>query len=225
MKVRHYAGVLALVFATGQVWAQGGTVVFAVSEGASYRVNPGATAERFREISEDLTKLLKRPVKVQPVTDDKELAVGLAEQRYDMAYGFPAHHSIRAMTRNGYNLVALSKGFTDYRASFPARGDSPLKTLADPGALRPGARHADAINPVIMRTALRDLPRPLSMETSQLMIASSKLSEAQRARLTIYFVSLEQSAHGKRRLGALDVPGFVGFDQSAGASIGKRLGI
>ncbi len=163
MNLRQGLSALALVFASGQVCSQGGPLVFAVNEGVTYRVNPGATIERFREISDDLSKLLKRPVKVQSVTDYKELAAGLTEQRYDLAYVHPAHHSIRAMSKGAYSLVALTKGFTEYRASFMVRGDSPFKTLADLKSSKFGAPDEDSITSVIMRASLREAfgPQPL----------------------------------------------------------------
>lgn len=263
---------LGLGAVAGSAWAQGGPLLFAVNEGVTYRVNPVATVERFREISEDLSKLLKRPVKVQPVTDYKELAAGLAEQRYDLAYVHPAHHSIRAMTSGGYHLVALTKGFTEYKASFMVRGDSTLKTLADLKAGKIGAPDEDSITSVIMRATLRDalgsqpLPAtyvklqeavPFMIENNFVaagvsasravvknwqdkggkvlasskpvpikhMIASSKLSEAQRAQLTSYFVELDQNSEGKKRLDALNVPGFLVSDEAALIGLGKWLSI
>lgn len=272
MNVRQFAGALALFLVAGQACAQSTPIVFAVNEGVTYRINPGATTERFRDISEDLAKLLKRPVKIQVVSDYKELAAGLAEQRYDLAYVHPAHHSIRAMSKGGYNLVALTKGFTDYRDSFMVRGDSQLKTLADLKALKVGAPDEDSITSVIMRATLHDALGPQLPEITYVklqdavpfmvehgmaavgvtasravlkdwqdrggkvlftskpvpikhMIASSKLPEAQRAQLTQYFVGMEQTPEGKKRLESLNVQGFVEFDQRALVSIGKWLGV
>ena len=272
MNLRQYASVLALVFAAGHVCAQGDPLVFAVNEGVTYRVNPGATVERFRDISDDLSKLLKRPVKVQPVSDYKELAAGLAEQRYELAYVHPAHHSIRALSKHGYSLLALTKGFTDYRASFMVRGDSPLKTLADLKSSKIGAPDEDSITSVIMRASLRDAfgPQPLPITYVKLqeavpfmvenrfvaagvsasravvkdweakggkviftskpvpikhLIASSQLPPAQRAQISAYFVGLDQTADGKKRLEALNVPGFVESDQTSLIGMGKWLGI
>jgi phosphonate transport system substrate-binding protein len=168
MRISRRVCILALALAgmaAGQVWAQAAPLVFAVNEGVTYRVNPGATVERFRELSDELGKLLKRPVKVQAVTDYKELAAGLAEQRYDLAWVHPAHHSIRALSKNGYHLVAVTKGFTEYSASFMVRSDSPLKTLADLKGHKVGAPSEDSITSVIMRATLRDALGPQSQET------------------------------------------------------------
>lgn len=272
MNIRHFSSALALVFVVGQVGAQNVPMIFAVNEGVTYRVNPGATVERFRDVSEDLSKLLKRPVKVQAVSDYKELAAGLGERRFDLAYVHPAHHSIRAMAKSGYSLVALTKGFTDYRASFLIRKDSPLKTLADLKASKIGAPDEDSITSVIMRATLHEALGPQLPDITYVklqeavpfmvehglavagvtasravlkdwqehggkvlftskpvpikhMIASSKISDAQRTLLTNYFVGLEQTPEGKKRLEALNVSGFVEFDQRALAGIGTWLGL
>ncbi len=272
MNIAQFSGVLAVLLIASQASAQGVPLVFAVNEGVTYRVNPGATVDRFRDVSEDLSKLLKRPVKVQAVADYKELSAGLGEQRYDLAYVHPAHHSIRAMTKSGYSLVVLTKGFTDYRASFMVRSDSPLKTLADLKTVKVGAPDEDSITSVMMRATLTEalgpqLPQityvklqdavPFMIEhglaatgvsasravvkdwqehggkvlfTSKPvpikhMIASSKISDAQRTLLTDYFVGLDQTPEGKKRLLALNVPGFVEFDQRTLMGIGKWLGL
>jgi ABC-type phosphate/phosphonate transport system substrate-binding protein len=271
MDTRQWIAALLLAAGIGQASAQShAPVIFAVNEGVTYRVNPGATADRFRELADDLSRILKRPVKIQPVSDYKELATGLSEQRYDIAYVHPAHHSIRAMAKSGYKLVALTKGFTEYRASFLVPAASPLKTLTDLRG-KVGAPDEDSITSVIMRATLREatgqMPEityvrlqdavPFMVEhglvTSGVtaskavvkdwqdkggkvlftskpvpikhMIASPKLPDAQREQLTAYFVGLDQSAEGKRRLEGLNVAGFVEFDQASLTGIGKWLGL
>ena len=272
MNIRpFFIGLLvSLAGATG--FAQDTPLVFAVNEGVTYRVNPMATVERLKDISEDLSKLLKRPVKVQPVTDYKELSAGLAERRYELAWVHPAHHAIRAMSSGGYRLVALTKGFTEYRASFMVRGDSTLKTLADLKTAKVGAPDEDSITSVIMRAELRDAlgPQPLPTTYVRLqdavpfmvenhfvaagvsasravvkdwqakggkviftsrpvpikhLIGSSKLPEEQRAQIAAYFIGLDQSVDGKKRLESLNVQGFLAGDQATLIGLGKWLGI
>lgn len=272
MTIRQLVGALMLLVAAGQAWAQDRPLVFAVNEGTTYRVNPGATVERFKELSEDLGKLLKQPVKVQAVSDYKELAAGLAEQRYDLAYVHPAHHSIRALAKGSYSLVVVTKGFTEYRASFMVKGDSPLKTLADLKGRKIGAPDEDSITSVIMRATLRDAFGPQPLETTYVklqdavpfmvdnnfvaagvsaskgvvkswqdkggkvlatskpvpikhLIASNKMTDAQRAQIAAYFISLEQNPEGKKRLEALNVPGFETYDQKALVAMGPWLGL
>lgn len=161
LNFRHLLGALLLGIAGQAASQDGAPFVFAVNEGVTYRANPGALAERLRDVTEDLSKLLRRPVRVQSVTDYKELAAGLAEQRYDLAWVHPAHHSIRAMSRSGYKLVAVTKGFTEYRASFMVPANTPLKSLADLKGRKVGAPDEDSITSVIMRATLREAMGPV----------------------------------------------------------------
>jgi phosphonate transport system substrate-binding protein len=272
MKLRQLISTLILTLAAIHAGAQDAPLLFAVNEGVTYRVNPMATVERFRGLSEDLEKLLRRPVKILPVADYKELAAGLAGQRYDLAYVHPAHHSIRAMSSGGYQLVALTRGFTQYRASFLIRGDSQLKTISDLAGRKIGAPDEDSITSVIMRATLRDALGPEPLKTTYVrlqeavpfmvennfvvagvsasnavvkdwqakggkvlatskpvpikhLIASSKISPAQRAEITRYFVAMDQTPEGKKRLEALNVPGFLESDQAELVALAKWLGI
>lgn len=131
-------------------------LVFAVNEGVSYRVSPLETQERFQSISDDLTRLLRVPVKAVAMPRYDELQKGLAENRFTLAWVHPAHHAIRAMVQNGYRLAALTKGFTEYRASFFVAKGSSIKSLADLKGKKIGAPDEDSITSVILRATLRD---------------------------------------------------------------------
>ena len=137
-------------------FAQDKPLVVAINEGVTYAGNGAPFAERFREVSEDLHKLLKRPVKFVSVVDYKQLAAGLAEQQYDIAWVHPAHHAIRAMTAHGYKLVALTKGYTEYRVSFLVAPNSSIKSLADLKTAKVGAPDEDSITSVIARATLTE---------------------------------------------------------------------
>jgi phosphonate transport system substrate-binding protein len=271
MRIRQLATALLTLLAASAGWAQDAPLVFAVNEGVTYRVNPMATVDRFKDVSDDLSKLLKRPVQIKPVADYKELAAGLADKRYDLAWVHPAHHSIKALS-GGYRLVALTKGFTEYRATFMVRGDSPLKTLADLKDKKIGAPDEDSITSVMMRAALRDAVGSQPLQTTYVrlqdavpfmvennfvvtgvsasravvknwqdkggkvlftskpvpikhLIASAQLPEGQRSQIAAYFLGLDQTADGKKRLEALNVPGFVAGDQAELVGLGKWLGL
>ena len=47
---------------------------------------------------------------------------GLASKSYDLAMIHPAHVSIQAIKGSGYKLVAVTKGYQKYTASFLVRG-------------------------------------------------------------------------------------------------------
>ena len=135
-------------------WAQ--ALVFAVNEGVTYRVPNEEIRGRYAAIATDLSKLLKQPVTVEPVADYPSLRRGLAAKNYDLAMVHPAHLSIKAIKESGYKLVAVTKGYQQYRASFLVRADSPLKTLADLNGKRLGVPDEDSITAWIVRATLRD---------------------------------------------------------------------
>jgi ABC-type phosphate/phosphonate transport system substrate-binding protein len=136
--------------------AQAQALVFAVNEGVTYRVSNDEIRARYAAIATDLTKLLGQPVRVEPVGDYPALRKGLADKAYDLALVHPAHISISAMKTSGYRLVAVTKGFENYRAAFLVRADSPLKGLADLRGRKVGAPDQDSITSWMMRAALRD---------------------------------------------------------------------
>ena len=135
-------------------WAQ--ALVFAVNEGVSYRVSNDEIRARYAAIASDLGRLLHQPVSVEPVGDYPTLRAGLQAKAYDLALVHPAHVSIAAMRNSGYRLVAVAKGFENYRASFLLRADSPLKSLVDLKGKRLGAPDEDSITSWMVRAALRD---------------------------------------------------------------------
>ncbi|MEO8248947.1 MAG: PhnD/SsuA/transferrin family substrate-binding protein [Burkholderiales bacterium] len=143
---------LALTLATTASHA----FVFAVNEGVTYRVTNDEIRAKYAAIAADLSKILKAPVTVEPISSYSILKEGLAEKAYDLALVHPAHISIAAMKNDGYRLVAVTKGFEQYRASFLVNADSPLNTLADLKGSSLGAPDADSITAWIVRATIRD---------------------------------------------------------------------
>jgi ABC-type phosphate/phosphonate transport system substrate-binding protein len=134
-------------------WAH--ALVFAVNEGVSYRVGNDEIRARYAAIATDLSKMLGQTVRVEPVGDYKELRKGLAAKTYDLALVHPAHVSIAAL-KDGYKLLAVTKGYTDYKASFLVRADAPYKSLADLRGLKLGAPDEDSITAWMVRATLRE---------------------------------------------------------------------
>jgi len=58
---------------------------FGINEGVTYRISASEVRERFREIAEDLTKLLKRPVHIEYMDDYVQMGKDLEAARYDLA--------------------------------------------------------------------------------------------------------------------------------------------
>ena len=131
-------------------------LVFAVNEGVTYRVPNEEIRIKYAAIAADLAKLLHQPVTIEPIAGYPQLRQGLADKAYDLAMVHPAHLSITAMKHSGYRLVAVTKGFQDYRANFLVKADSRLKSLADLKGRRIGAPDEDSITAWMMRATLRD---------------------------------------------------------------------
>ena len=272
MNKRKFLGCVAATMAAPAVWAQKtDTFVIAINEGVTYRDPTGLGADRFAEVTSDLQKILKRPVRFHQVRRYPELVEGMKQSAYDLAYVHPTHHALRAVKRDGYHTLALTKGFTEYRAAFMVKKESPLKTLADLKGRKVGAPDEDSITSVIARATLHDnlpaLPEmtyvryqdavPFMVENNlsvsgvsasksvvkawadgggrilatckpvpiKHMIASANVPSQQRDELAAYFLALEQTGEGKSHLKALNVAGFVGFEQAALTDIGKWLGV
>lgn len=134
-------------------WAH--ALVLAVNEGVSYRVPYEEVRARYAAIATDLAKIVGEPVTVEPVGDYATLRQGLADRRWGLAIVHPAHVSIGAL-KQGWQLVAVTKGFENYAASFLVRADAPLKSLADLRGRKLGAPDEDSITAWMVRATMRD---------------------------------------------------------------------
>lgn len=131
-------------------------LVFAVNEGVTYRVSNDEIRARYAAIATDLSKILHQPVQVEPVGDYNALRKGLADKTFDLAIVHPAHVSIGAIKNNGWQLVAVTKGFDEYRASFLVRADTKLTSLAELRGRKLGAPDEDSITAWMVRATMRD---------------------------------------------------------------------
>src|SRR4051812_21276485 len=121
----HAAIALAAGSATLAATAQ--EFVFGVNEGVTYHVTPLETRERYKGLTDAIAKTLKRPVKLVAVDQYPVLSKGLEGEAYDLAYVHPTHHALRAMRERGYRLIALTSGYTEYKARFMVRNEAPYK--------------------------------------------------------------------------------------------------
>ncbi len=144
---------LALLAAAASPLAH--ALVFAVNEGVTYRVSNDEIRARYAAITNDLSKILGQPVTVEPVGHYPTLREGLHKKTYDLAIVHPAHISIEAL-QSGWRLVAVTKGYENYSASFLVRADSPLKSLADLRGRKLGAPDEDSITSWMVRATMRD---------------------------------------------------------------------
>jgi ABC-type phosphate/phosphonate transport system substrate-binding protein len=132
-------------------------LTLAVNEGVTYYVTPKEIREKYKDLADLLGKTLKTTVKIVPVDQYPVLRKGLDEQQYDLAFVHPAHHSLLSLRDGKYHLVALTKGYTDYKARFFISKNAKIKQPADIKGKRIGMPDADSITAVISRATMRDL--------------------------------------------------------------------
>lgn len=131
--------------------------IFAVNEGVTYHITPQQTRDRYHELGEMISKAIKRPVKVVPVSDYVKLRQGLDAKSYDLAYVHPAHHSLRAIRDQGYKLVVITKGYESYKARFLMKPDAVFTKPTDVLTTNMVMPDPDSITAWIVRATLRDL--------------------------------------------------------------------
>ncbi|HTS23496.1 MAG TPA: PhnD/SsuA/transferrin family substrate-binding protein [Casimicrobiaceae bacterium] len=247
-------------------------LVFGINEGVTYRISASEVRERFHEIADDLSKLLKRPVRIEYMDEYVQMGKDLDAGKYDLAYVHPAHYAIRAIDKAHYRLVAVTKGYTEYRASFLVRSDAPYASLDDPRIRQIGMPDADSITAWIVRATLRDalgpkakalrlrytryqdaVPFMLDYGFAEVgataasavikeytdkggkilvkskpvpikeLIASPNLPAQDLAQIQHYFLNLELTEEGQRRLAKLGYKGFATFDERQLVELGHWL--
>ena len=147
---------LGFCLMAGAIPASRAAVVLAINEGATYRVTDAEVQQKYKPMADDLAKLLGQKVTIVTVSDYKTMAEGLSTARYDLAYIHPAHIAFKGLAVDGYKLVALTKGFTDYRAYFLVRADSAAKTPADLRGKKLGVPGAESVTTVLTRATVND---------------------------------------------------------------------
>jgi ABC-type phosphate/phosphonate transport system substrate-binding protein len=246
-------------------------ITIAVNEGVTYFVTAQEIRDKYRDLADAIGKTLKTTVKVFPVDQYPVLRKGLDEQQYDLAFVHPAHHSLISMRDGKYRLVALTKGYTDYKARFFTKSAA-LKGPADMKGKRIGMPDPDSITAVITRATLRDLgidaakaevrttryqdAVPFFVENGfsdigvtasgavvkswqdkggsvlleskpvpiKHMIASTKMSPGDIAKVRDLMLSLDKTDSGRRILAKIGYQGYEPGDEQQLAAITKWLG-
>jgi phosphonate transport system substrate-binding protein len=163
---------LAVLFALAVACsARADDLVLAVNEGVTYHVTPQETRDKYKVLADLIGKELKRTVRVQPVEDYARLQQSLDKGEFDLAFVHPAHHAMISERDKKYKLVALTRGFTEYKAFFLIKKDSPLKRPEDLREMkRIGTPDPDSITAVITRAQLRDIgvnPAKIQFQTTR----------------------------------------------------------
>jgi phosphonate transport system substrate-binding protein len=266
--IRLFLGLSLLALCSG---AQ--AFVFAVNEGVTYRVSNDEIRARYAAIAGDLSKLLGQAVRVEPIGDYPALRKGLADKAYDLALVHPAHISIGAMKNSGYRLVAVTKGFENYRAAFMVRSDATITTLADLRGRKLGAPDEDSITSWMVRATMRDAlgdAKAVTMNYTRYqdavpfmvehtftqagasasnaivkdweakggkvifrskpvpikhLIASASLSAEQLGKVRDYFIALDTTEAGRKKLEPIKIKGYAAYDSAALLTLGTWLGL
>jgi len=155
--MRLFASLLASFVALLTAAPAQAELILAINEGVTYYVTPTEIREKYKDLADLLGKTLRTTVKVVPVDQYPVLRKGLDEQQYDLAFVHPAHHSLVSLRDGKYQLVVLTKGYTEYKARFFVKKDAKMKQPADMKGMRFGMPDPDSITAVITRATMRDL--------------------------------------------------------------------
>ncbi|HMH18170.1 MAG TPA: PhnD/SsuA/transferrin family substrate-binding protein [Burkholderiales bacterium] len=149
-------------------------LTLAVNEGVTYYVTPAEIREKYKDLADLLGKTLKTTVRIVPVDQYPVLRKGLDEQQYDLAFVHPAHLSLASMRDGKYQLVVLTKGYTEYKARFFVSKGASMKLPADMKGKRFGMPDPDSITAVITRASMRDL----GIDTAKADIRTTRYQDA-----------------------------------------------
>src|SRR5690242_16163906 len=130
-------------------------LVFAVTEGVTYRATPKEIRDKFAPLAEVIGKAVGHRVKVVVVPSYNDLRAGLAQQEYDLAFVHPAHVAMAEIKQGRYRALAWTMGYTDYTVSFLVPKDSPLKSIDDLKGRSLVTPDPDSITAAMVRATFR----------------------------------------------------------------------
>ena len=130
-------------------------LVFAVTEGITYRATPKDIRDKFAPLAEVLGRATGRKVRTVLVPAYNDAREGLAKQEFDVAFVHPAHVSMAEIKAGRYKAVAWTQGFTEYTVSMLVRKDTPYKSLADLKGHTLVTPDPDSITAVMVRAMFR----------------------------------------------------------------------
>ena len=166
------AGLVLACSATAQTGAQ--TLVFAVNEGVTYRGGGDAAKQNYKQIADDLGRLLKAKVTVEIIGEYATLEKDLASKSYDIAFIHPTHIALTPVKNGTYTLAAVSKAHMNYKASFLSKMNMEPKSPAELGKLLAsgnkmiGSPDTNSITAWLIRATLRDASAAAKTATPQL---------------------------------------------------------
>ena len=135
--------------------AQGGELVFAITEGVTYQATPKEIRDKFAPLVEVIAKATGKHVKMVVVPAYNDLRAGLAKQEYDFAFVHPAHVSMAEIKSGRYRSLAWTTGFTEYTVSLMTPKDTTLRSLEDLKGQTLVTPDPDSITAVMVRAVFR----------------------------------------------------------------------
>lgn len=121
------AGVV-LLLAAGVARAQE-ALLLGVNEGTAGQQDYSVLVDRYQPLADYLSKLLKKPVKLESSQNIKSSTENLLKGRYAFFFAKPSNVAAKAMAEAGYDLVAAVQGA--FTVKFVARKDSGLSRPED----------------------------------------------------------------------------------------------
>jgi phosphonate transport system substrate-binding protein len=151
--VRWGCFAVVLLFAAGA--AAQSDLVFAVTEGVTYRATPKEIRDKFAPLAEAIGKAVARKVKVVVVPSYNDLRAGLAQQEYGLAFVHPAHVAMAEIKQGRYRALAWTSGYTDYTVSILVPKDSPVKSIDELKGRALVTPDPDSITAAMVRATFR----------------------------------------------------------------------
>jgi phosphonate transport system substrate-binding protein len=154
---RHSRSLLLLLaFALTVSRAGAADLVMSITEGVTYYQTNKEIQARFAPLAEQISKAIKRPVRMVIVSAYAEAREGLEKQEFDLAFIHPAQIALGAIKSGKYKSLAWTTGFTDYSVMLLANKDQPFTKLEDLRGRTIVSPDPDSITAWMLRAMLRD---------------------------------------------------------------------
>ena len=145
-----------LAFAVAVPTAVAADFVLSITEGVTYYQTNKEIQARFTPLADQISKAIKRPVRMVIVSAYAEAREGLEKQEFDLAFIHPAQVALGAIKSGKYKSLAWTTGYTDYSVMLLANKDQPFTKLEDLRGRTIVSPDPDSITAWMLRSMLRD---------------------------------------------------------------------
>ena len=130
--------------------------ILSITEGITYYQTNKEIQARFAPLAEQISKAIKRPVRVVITSAYAEAREGLEKQEFDLAFIHPAQVALGAIKSGKYKSIAWTTGYTDYSVMLLTNKDQPFAKLEDLRGRTIVSPDPDSITAWMLRAMLRD---------------------------------------------------------------------